>query len=237
MADANQYNNARYKGRRLAEPKLCDRYAAIDEIEATHWPVLPIAQSPGDFYKLVRFEPKFDYQVFASTSPFLRAMYENYSQFRCRSVQVLFESPLCGPQRPRIEIGIYWIPNHFQMDEAVDPAPTNWIEFGEKNHTSIVSNNGAHSRFKLQYVPQLVKREQLVEDEGPEHADRFIYTNGDFQSGWMNTDENSKTWEHRGPMVVFRRPYVPVGAGEDVVDTYSVKIRTVWEFRNLKNHA
>lgn len=234
-----QVNNAVYKGRRLVDPKrMTDKYACVDECEFQHWPVIHVYSKVGSPNEITTFEPVFTFYLFGQYSPFLESCYENYQQFRCRSVVVSFESPICTSIHARIQTGIYWIPNHADMDSKEDDSPQNWVSFLEKRHTSMVTQSGGSNRFKIKYIPQVAAHQVIVEDEMKVPEDppvqRFETVEANAQSGWMVTSEHNKTWKHRGPMVIFRRPYKLSGE-DDIVASYSVVVRTVWEFRNLKN--
>lgn len=223
--------NARYKGRRLVDPRrMTDEYACIDEVISL--PLMEVPSSPdAQGFSVVKYEPRFSIQNFLAGSPLLAALYTNFTQYRCRSAQLLFESVSVDNVNNRYEVGIYWTPNHSMLDNGHDSPINTWIDFMEKGHTSRVSNAAGDSRFMLKYIPQVIDKEAEEEDEA-ELPPAEIDVRSSQPFGWLPTyGPPEQGWEHRGPMMVFRQPYSAIGVNARV---WTVSLRCVWEFRAAK---
>lgn len=194
--------------------------------------ILSVNYSAADYNQVLKYEPKFMAQPFLSTSPLMLAFWDNFKNFRARKIEVSFESMDCGTEHPRVQQCIYWVPNHHEYDN-LNLNPEYWSQVLESRHMSVVHKAGGKDSFYIQYVPQLVYQEDIDEDENDPIPDTIFQVRGDFKSGWCPTTDPAKTWEHRGPVVYFRRPYRAAGA-EDAAVKYQVTLRVLWEFRNAK---
>lgn len=231
----NQVTLAKYKSHRLVPPgQMADEYVCIDEVEYTNYPVITINSSPGAVGDVVRNEIKFNYALFATYSPLLRAFYENYRYFRCRACEVTYAATDYTVDFRRTQVGCYWIPDHYAYDNNADPPINSWPEFMEKPNTSMLNARGDHGIFKIKYVPQLVKQDDNDEDDPDPLPDVIYQVRGDFPMGWMPTNEFNKTIDLRGPMAVFRRPYSPAGGIATPEVSYSITVKTYWEFKKAK---
>lgn len=233
---APQVHLAKYKSRRLVDPsRMADEYVAIDEVEYSNWPVLTINSSAGDANACVTNEIKFAPTLFLASSPLMSAFYDHYRYFRCRSVEVTYTSSSAAVDYRRTQVGVYWIPDHFAYDNNRDAPISSWIDFMEKPNSHMILSKGHHGIFKLRYVPQMVYQEDIDEDENDPVQDTIHQVQGDYQSGWMPTTESNKTWELRGPLVVFRRPYSVAGGIDTPEVSYIINVRCIWEFKKAKN--
>lgn len=235
MAAVNQVTLAKYKLGRLVTPRqMADEYVCIDEVDYQNWPVLTINSSPGNPNDVILMEPRFNFNTFAPGSPLLNAFFENYRYFRCRSVLVTFQSTDVSVDYRRVQVGCYWVPDHSSYDRGVDAPITSWSIFKEKPNTSMINTRGNPSRFHIRYVPQVTKQDEVVEDE--EVVPPVIWdVRGDQPMGWMDTSAPFKTLEMRGPHIVFRRPYSPAGGPATPEVSYSITVKTIWEFKKAKN--
>lgn len=233
---APQVHLAKYKSRRLVDPRrMADEYVAIDEVEYNEFPVLTINSAVGNPNEVVTKEVKFAPQLFLNSSPLMSAFYEHYRYFRCRSVEITFTSTSHNVDYRRCQVGVYWIPDHFAYDNNRDAPIALWHDFKEKPNTHMILQKGHHGIFKLRYVPQMVYQEDIDEDENDPVQDTIHQVQGDYQSGWMPTTDSNKTWELRGPLVVFRKPYSAAGGISTPEVSYIINVRTIWEFKKAKN--
>lgn len=240
MAAVNQITLAKYKAGRLVTPRrMADEYVCLDEVTYTQYPVLTISSTPGDVNSVVLFEPKFTFDNFASNpgspSPLLNAFYNNYQYFRCRSVLVTFESTDVSVDYRRVQVGCYWIPNHMAYDNGTDAAITRWNDFKEKPNTSMINTRGNPNRFHLRFVPQFVKNDELIQDQDDPAGYVVSPQYGDQPCGWLDTNAGNKSVFMRCPQIVFRRPYAPAGGPSTPEVSYSIVIKTIWEFKKAKN--
>lgn len=227
--------NARYKGRRLVDPRrMTDEYAVIDEIKTL--PPFSVDTSPdANGFAIVKFEPIFDISQFFGDSPLLTALYSNYNQYRCRSATLHIESVFQDNINLRHEIGIYWVPNHAQLDNGHDVPINSWAEFREKNHTSIMSMSAQTRLHTLRYIPQVTEVDQEEEDD-PDIPAVELDVRSSQPGGWLPTYGGlAQTFNHRGPQIIFRKPYAAVAA--QVSPVFTMSLRVVWEFRAAKTKA
>lgn len=224
---ATGVRNARYKGRRLRDPlRMADQYVAIDELLPR--PIFELASSDDANANAVQtYECRFDLAQFLPSSPLLNAFATNYTQYRCRSVTLTFESLNVDNVNPRYAVGCYWVPNHQYYDNGHDTAITSWTDFLEKPRTSIVTKAGGNGSFSLHYIPQVIDVEQEEEDD-PELPPVQATIRSSQPYGWLPTFNVEQSFEHRSPILVFRKPYsaIPVNAR-----VWRVSIRCIWEFR------
>lgn len=233
----SQQRNARYKGRRLVEPRQdSSKYVVIDEVILPT--ILDVTYSGSDYNQVLTYEPKFTATPFLNTSPLMAAFDANFQEFRCRSVEITFESTECGLEHPRIQSAIYWVPNHYNWDNnGAEEKSQYWSQVLEKEHMQMVHKSGGKDIFYLHYVPQLVFQDDVDEDEDEPHPDTIFQVRGDFKSGWMPTGAPYTTIEFRGPVIYFRRPYRQPVPDPAIAARYQVTIRALWEFRNCNVDA
>lgn len=232
---AQQVRLAKYKGPRCRDPsRMADEYVCIDEVDYSNWPVLTISSAVDTVNAITTNEVKFSPSMFLATSPLMSAFYEHYRYFRCRSVCVEYFPTNRTVDYRRTQVGIYWTPDHHALDNGVDSAIGTWQSFLEKPNTQMVNYSGGHTGFKIKYVPQMVYQEDIDEDENDPQPDTVYQVRGDFQVGWLNTNEPNKTYEYRGPLVVFRRPYSQAGGISTPEVSYAIQVKTIWEFKKAK---
>lgn len=233
---SNQVHLAKYKGRRLVDPRrLADEYVAIDEVEYNEWPVLEIKTSAGNPNDVVLHEVKFKLSLFLASSPLATAFYENYRYFRVRSVTVDYTSSDVAVDFRRVQAGVYWIPDHWALDNNRDAPIATWQDFMEKPNVSMLSRHGGHNRYRISYVPQQVYQDDIDEDEEDPMPDTVFQVRGDAPFGWMETNTPNKSLEHRGPQVVFRKPYIPSGGVSTTEISFIINVRVILEFKKAKN--
>lgn len=239
MAAVNQVTLAKYKAGRLVTPRrTADEYVCLDETDYLNFPVLTISSAPGDINSVILFEPKFTFNSFAASgvpSPLLNAFYDNYRYFRCRSVLVTFESTDVSVDYRRVQVGCYWVPNHWALDNNLDAPISAWGQFKEKPNTSMINTRGNPNRFHLRFVPQFVKDDDLVQDQEDPAPPVLSPQYGDQPVGWMETSAGNKSVFMRAPQIVFRRPYSPAGGPATPEVSYAISIKTIWEFKKAKN--
>lgn len=236
MADVSQVTLAKYKSGRLVRPRrMADEYVCIDEVEYDAFPVLTISSSPGNPNDVTLKEVKFTPNLFLNSSPLMDAFYDNYRYFRCRSVELTYTSTDTSVDYRRVQMGCYWTPDHYAYDNNIDSAILKWNDFMEKPNTNMINIRGRSGIFRLNYVPQLVKQDDVVEDEDAPAPDTVWQVRGDQPMGWLLTNEPNKTIELRGPMMVFRKPYSPAGGPASPEVNYIINVKTFWEFKKAKN--
>lgn len=235
MASENQVTLAKYKASRLVTPRrMADEYVCIDEVEYENFPVITVTASPGNVNDVQVSEIKFNTNTFLASSPLMSAFYEHYRYFRCRSVEVVYTSTDVTTDYRRTQVGCYWIPDHYSWDNNIDAPIIKWNDFMEKPNTSMINYIGNRGIFKLRYVPQLVKQDDIVEDEDDPIPDVVFQTRGDTPAGWLLTNVPNKTVDLRGPLVVFRRPYTS-GAIATPEVSFGITVKCIWEFKKAKN--
>lgn len=228
---------ARYKGARIRDPsRFADEYVAIDEVIPL--PAISVtaqdpALDPDKFRNSVDVrEFKFRLDQFTPSSLLLERFFLSFTQFRCRSAELIFSSVKIDDVNIRYETGIYWAPNHNLIDKGLEGALTTWNDFEEKPRTSMISHSAAKSRFNIKFIPQIMEQEEAEEDVEDIPNVPYPYTES-LKSGWLPCEDAFKNFEHRTPYLVVRRPLgsvIPVGP----IVLWTVQLRCIWEFRHAK---
>lgn len=231
---------ARYKGPRLATPRLANTYCALEETfqytfdnpEPT--PDTVFVVEPGaDMNEVKAFEPQFRPNAFINTSsPLVYAFFNRYDEFRFRSVQVKVTPQILNPvNTPRSEVWIWWCPNHYEEDEdgKVGDVFDNVTDMDEAARIQRVSVLPGRSLL-LNCVPQLTMINQNLTVAGT-----VLDQHGDRPAPWLrSTATNISDISLRMPVLYFRRPYLVSGQTPVLAaQQYQITLTAVIEFRNL----
>lgn len=234
---------ARYKGARMAKPKVANNYVALEESFQYDFPVVPptdpptytknylVTNSTVDMNQIQGLECIVKFTNFSADSPLLQSMYGNFDEFRIRSVSFAFIPQAVNPTNAsRSDAYIWWCPNHYNEDEDAKIPATfdNVNDLVEGNYVQHVAIEPGKS-FGVTFAPQVVIDTTTI--TWPSQADRTIY--GDAPMPWMRTTAVNQDYYVRGPVVYFRKPFSQTAA----VNVYSVSVKAVIEFRNCQpNH-
>lgn len=227
---------AKYKSPRLTKPSVVNTYAAIEETfryqftngETEVANILYVRGVDNGMDELQSFEPRCTANNWINTnSKLCWAMYEQYDEFRVRSITCRITSQVLNPTNvPRSDVWVWWCPNHYEEDEDSKigdtfSTVTDMSEAARVQHLTVVPGKS----FTINYIPQMNMVQQAYTT-----ASTVINSYGDQPSPWLRTtQDNLDNIMLRAPIFYFRKPF-NIPATNQV---YNVMLIAIIEFRSL----
>lgn len=232
-------SQARYKGPRVAKPRVANTYVAFDESYQYVFPENVNPKSIELFYVephssmngIKSFEPKFRANVFVNNSPMATAAFNRYDEFRIRCVQVKIVSQVTNPVNfPRTDLWLWWTPNHYEEDEDSKIGETydDVVSIEEGSRIQYMGMEPGATKI-LRCVPQITMIDQNIIVGGP-----VVDQHGDRPAPWLRTTAtNRDDVEFRMPIFYFRRPFLGALPEQSGEISFQIIMNAVVEYRNL----
>lgn len=243
--ESKQYNATamyRYPIKRLLEPSvLANDYVSIKKCflpthELDAHEQFNVYTSNVNANQLWKYEPTFTAANIIGSGTLSAYLFGVFDEFRIRAVRVQFNSShYMDLDSHHVDHFIWFVENHQEYDNESGTEFTTYrqLETFKGNGARIIKlGSRPDAGFAMNWIPQVPSVQDNVIGNDAVFAD--------MQCPWLTTSDSNKDLVMRGPVFIWRRPYIardPAKPNDDfVAATYNVNYTAVIEFRNMDSN-